>query len=286
VGERIDLRLEIAPEVGAITVDPNELEQALLNMAANARDAMPNGGTLTIALHNLTQHDGRVSPYLTAASDDTVAIEVRDTGQGMDEATQQHLFEPFFTTKGPGRGTGLGLASVYGLVKASHGGIDLQSAPGQGTTIRLRFPRTHHSPDDPEPARAPARMPGTETILLVEDEPALREATQRILQSNGYTVIVASDARDARHQLQVYPGRVHLVLTDVIMPGESGPALATELVRTHPDLRVLYISGYTADELGTHGLARADAPLLPKPFTIDQLTQKLREVLAGPPGQI
>lgn len=286
IGERIQFRLEIAPDVGAITVDPTELEQALLNMAANARDAMPDGGTLTIRLHNLEQHDALVSPYLTATSEDTVAIEVEDTGHGMDAFTQQHLFEPFFTTKGPGRGTGLGLASVYGMVKASQGGIDIQSAPGQGTTLRLRFPRTQDVPDHPEPAQAAGRTPGTETILLVEDEPTVRETTARILQSNGYTVIVASDARDARSRWQLHPGRIHLLLTDVIMPGESGPTLAADLVRSHPDLRVLYISGYTADELGTHGLTRPDAPLLRKPFTIDQLTQKLRDVLAGPPGLI
>jgi len=257
-----------------------------LNMAANARDAMPDGGILTIRVGNAIQGAVRVSPYLIAESDDTVSIEVRDTGQGMDEATQQHLFEPFFTTKGPGRGTGLGLASVYGMVKASRGGIDIQSTPGLGTTLRLRFPRTQHTPDHPEPTQAAPRLPGTETILLVEDEPTVRETTQRILQSNGYTVIVASDARDARSQLQIHPGKVQLLLTDVIMPGESGPVLAADLIRTHPDLRVLYISGYTADELGAHGLARPDAPLLPKPFTIDQLAQKLRDVLAGPPGQI
>jgi len=286
IGERIQLRLEIAQEVGAIIVDPAELEQALLNMAANARDAMPDGGILTIRVGNAIQGAVRVSPYLIAESDDTVSIEVRDTGQGMDEATQQHLFEPFFTTKGPGRGTGLGLASVYGMVKASRGGIDIQSTPGLGTTLRLRFPRTQHTPDHPEPTQAAPRLPGTETILLVEDEPTVRETTQRILQSNGYTVIVASDARDARSQLQIHPGKVQLLLTDVIMPGESGPVLAADLIRTHPDLRVLYISGYTADELGAHGLARPDAPLLPKPFTIDQLAQKLRDVLAGPPGQI
>ena len=286
LGERIQLRLEIARDAGAITVDPNELEQALLNMAANARDAMPEGGTLTISLRNHVQDDTQLTPYLAAASEDTVAIEMRDTGQGMDLSTQQHLFEPFFTTKERGRGTGLGLASVYGLVKASNGGIDVESAPGRGTTIRLRFPRTHAVPDAPEPIPARPRVPGTETILLVEDEPIVRETTQRILQTHGYTVLAAVDSRDARNQLQIHSGKIQVLLTDVILPGESGPALAADLIRSHPELRVLYISGYTADELGPHGLARPDAPLLRKPFTIDQLTQKLRIVLAGPPGQV
>ncbi|HJV48994.1 MAG TPA: ATP-binding protein [Geothrix sp.] len=286
VGERIQLRLEIAPEVGAITVDPNDLEQALLNLAANARDAMPQGGLLTIALRRSVPGDARASSHLRAAAPDRVTIEVRDTGLGMDEATQQHLFEPFFTTKGPGRGTGLGLASVYGMVKASHGGIDILSSPGQGTTIRLQFPRAQGEPEPAESAPPQVHAPGTETVLLVEDEAAVRETTQRILEAHGYTVLAASDAKEARLQLQRHPTGIHVLLTDVIMPGESGPALAADLVRTHPDLRVLYISGYTADELGPHGLARPDAPLLRKPFTIAQLTERLREVAEGPAGRI
>ncbi|GLH74702.1 hypothetical protein GETHLI_32040 [Geothrix limicola] len=286
IGERIQLQLHIAPDAGAITVDPNDLEQALLNLAANARDAMPEGGFLTVSLRRSTAEDASASSHLSTAASDRVTIEVTDTGQGMDEFTQAHLFEPFFTTKGPGRGTGLGLASVYGMVKAAHGGIDILSSPGQGTTIRLQFPRTQGQPEPQETSARPARVPGTETVLLVEDEPAVRETTQRILEAHGYTVLVASDARDARQQIQVHPGHIHLLLTDVIMPGESGPALAADLVRAHPDLRVLYISGYTADELGPHGLARPDAPLLRKPFTIEQLTERLRAVAEGPAGRI
>jgi len=284
VGERIQLQLDLAADVGAILVDPNELEQALLNMAANARDAMPDGGTLSIRVANSTEAETESSPFLTPASADTVTIEVTDTGLGMSEATRKHLFEPFFTTKGPGRGTGLGLASVYGMVQAAHGGITVQSSPGRGTTLRLQLPRTQAVPELTEAAQPRQRVPGTETILLVEDEPSVRETTQQILQAFGYKVIVASDARDARQQFQVHPGPVQLLLTDVIMPGESGPKLARDLVQTHPDLRVLYISGYPADELGNQGLIRPDAPLLRKPFSLDQLAWKVREVLAGPPG--
>ena len=286
LGERIRLAVDIEPGIWPITIDPNELEQALLNMAANARDAMPDGGRLTLTLHNLTVPEPVVTPYLPISAGDAVALEVTDTGTGMDEATLQHLFEPFFTTKSRGKGTGLGLASIYGLVKASHGGIDIRSKPGQGTTLRLVFPRSVDSPETEQAKSGPHPMPGWETILLVEDEPTVRESTERSLIASGYNVLAAANADEARLIFRTCPDGVHLLLTDVIMPGDSGPALAAELVKAQPALRVLYMSGYTANELGPHGLARPDAPLLRKPFTIAQLTQRLRSILAGPPGQI
>jgi PAS domain S-box-containing protein len=286
LGERIRLVLDLDRGVWPVRIDPNELEQALLNMAANARDAMPDGGRLTLTLQNLTVPEALVTPYLPIATGEAVALDVTDSGTGMDEATLQHLFEPFFTTKARGKGTGLGLASVYGLVKASQGGIDVQSSPGCGTTIRLVFPRASAAPDEDDTVSGPQPIHGCETVLLVEDEPSVRESTQRSLTANGYVVLAAGDADEARAIFRNRSADIHLLLTDVIMPGDSGPALAAELVKSHPGLRVLYMSGYTANELGPHGLARPEAPLLRKPFTMGQLTRRLRAVLAGPPGRI
>jgi len=286
LGERVPLDLVLVGQLWPITIDPNGLEQALLNMAANARDAMPDGGRLTLRLENLRIPEPRPTPYLPIAAGEAVALEVTDTGTGMDEATLQHLFEPFFTTKIRGKGTGLGLASVYGLLKASKGGIEVQSRPGEGTTIRLVFPRAAGHPETMEAFSGPHPVQGFETLLLVEDEPSVRESIQRSLEANGYTVLAAADAEEARAVFRAQPDGIHLLLTDVIMPGVSGPTLAAELVASHPGLRVLYMSGYTADELGPHGLARPDAPLLRKPFTVGQLTGRLRAILTGPPGRV
>lgn len=286
VGERVQVILDLDCQGGAIAVDPNALEQAILNLAANARDAMPQGGTLTLHLHPARGDEAHLSSFLPAPIGEQIILEVTDTGQGMDEATQSHLFEPFFTTKERGRGTGLGLSSVYGMVKASEGGLEVGTIPGHGTTIRLRFPLSREASESLVSGPNEVMQPGTGTILLVEDEPTVRETTQRILEISGFHVLAARDALDARDQLQRHSGQVHLLLTDVIMPGESGPTLAADLVRAQPNLHVLYISGYTADELGPHGLARPDAPLLRKPFTINQLNGRIREVLDGPPGVV
>lgn len=286
VGEPVHLHLDLACDGGSITVDPNAFEQAVLNLAANARDAMPQGGTLSLRLFAAHGDEPPLTPFLPSPPGPQILLEVTDTGEGMDEVTQSHLFEPFFTTKERGRGTGLGLASVYGMVKASEGGLEVGSSVDQGTTIRLRFPRSQESCESTASGPYEVLQPGTETILLVEDEPTVRETTQRILEISGFQVLAATDALDARAQLLAHPGHVDLLLTDVIMPGESGPTLAAGLVRLQPDLHVLYISGYTADELGPHGLARPDAPLLRKPFTIEQLNRRLREVLDGPPGLV
>ncbi len=286
LGERIPLMLDLAPDVWPITMDPSELEQALLNMAANSRDAMAEGGVLTLRLRNEVVAETLITPYLPIAPGETVILEVVDTGTGMEEKTLEHLFEPFFTTKGRGKGTGLGLASVYGLMKASQGGLDVWSTPGNGTTLRLAFRRAPGPVDAVATASGAEALRGSETILLVEDEPAVLESTQRSLLPHGYQVLVARDAEEARLVFKAHSASISLLLTDVIMPGDSGPVLAAELVALHPSLRVLYMSGYTANELGPHGLARPDAPLLRKPFTVSQLTQRLRGILTGPPGRV
>jgi len=286
LGEQVRLVLDLDPQAWSITMDPNELEQALLNLAANSRDAMPEGGKLTLRLHNQRLQETIITPYLPIASGESVILDVTDSGTGMDEATLQHLFEPFFTTKLRGKGTGLGLASVYGLLKSAQGGIDVWSKPGDGTTIRLVFPRSTAPVEAPAAPSGPEALRGSETILLVEDEPAVRQSIQGSLMANGYKVLAAQDADEARWIFRGNPAAIDLLLTDVIMPGDSGPVLAADLVASHPSLRVLYMSGYTANELGPHGLARPDAPLVRKPFTVAQLTHRLRGILAGPPGRV
>jgi PAS domain S-box-containing protein len=279
IGERIRLTTAIDPLAGHTRVDPSDVEQALLNLAANARDAMPEGGTLTLAVRDEDLAEPMTSPFLTAPAGPYVVLEVEDTGTGMDEATRARIFEPFFSTKARGEGTGLGLAGVYGMVKRAGGGITVESLPGKGTRIRMLLPRVVAEPARDSERRGPRdRTPGWETILLVEDDTAVRSATNRILLAAGYTVLTARDAAEAKRVMRDHPGKVHLLLSDVIMPGESGPSLAAELVGDQPGLRVLFMSGYTGDELRGHNVDRQ--ALLRKPFTVEQLTAKVHEMLA------
>ncbi|MFI5336311.1 MAG: ATP-binding protein [Opitutales bacterium] len=284
-GPGLTLHIRIDPGAGLVRVDPNGLEQALLNFAANARDATPGGGTLTLSVEKAVLRETLATPYLAVPPGRYVVIRAADTGSGMDEATRARLFEPFFTTKARGKGTGLGLASSYGMVKEAGGGLSVDTQPGRGTTFNLWLPELDEvaaAPAAPVPAEEALR--GTETILIVEDEEPVRLATERILMLRGYTVLSASDADEARRVLQAHAGPLHLLLTDVIMPGQSGPQLAAELVKLRPDLRVLFMSGYTGQELGSHGLGRSQTNLLQKPFSVDELTVRVRSVLAGPAG--
>ena len=284
VGPGMNVTIEVEAGAGMVKVNPDAFEQAMLNLAANARDASAAGSKLTFTIRPVTLHEPLASAYLAAPRGRYVVIEAADTGAGMDEVTRSKLFEPFFTTKERGRGTGLGLASIYGTVKTAGGGITVQTQPGKGTTIGLWLPEIAAGPAGVVSGPV-AAVGGSETILLVEDEDLVRQATQRILVAKGYRVLAASDANDARRVLSDHPGRVELLLTDVMMPGQSGPVLAADLVKQRPDLRVLYMSGYTGNELGAHGLENADARLLVKPFSVDQLTSRLRQVLAGPAGK-
>jgi len=279
IGERIRLTTSIDPLAGHTRVDPSDVEQALLNLAANARDAMPEGGALTLAVRDEDLAEPMVSPFLTATAGPYVLLEVEDTGTGMDEATRARIFEPFFSTKARGEGTGLGLAGVYGMVKRAGGGITVESLQGKGTRIRMLLPRITAEASPESQRRGPRdTTPGWETILLVEDDTAVRSATNRILLAAGYTVLTARDATEAKRVMSNHPGKVHLLLSDVIMPGESGPSLAAEMVRDQPGLRVLFMSGYTGDELRGHNVDRQ--ALLRKPFTVEQLTAKVHEMLA------
>ena len=284
-GANLTVAIRIEPGTGPVRVPPVELEQMLTNLTANARDASPPGRTVTLSVRRAVLREPLASPHLTAPPGRYVVIEASDTGSGMDENARARLFEPFFTTKPRGQGKGLGLASMYGTVKAAGGGITVQTEPGRGTTFAIWLPETEPEEATPTPAARPAPTPGgSETILLVEDEPPVRLVTERALQTMGYQVLTACDADDAEKVLGAHPGPVHLLLTDVIMPGRSGPALAAELVRQRPDLRVLFMSGYTSRELEAQGLGHAVARLLVKPFSLDELNARLRQVLAGPAG--
>jgi two-component system, cell cycle sensor histidine kinase and response regulator CckA len=279
LSENVDLTIRTAPGVGFVKADPVQMEQVLLNLVVNARDAMPKGGRLTIstAARHIDFDSGEGESYIRAG--DYVTLSVADTGTGMDAATRERIFEPFFTTKEVGKGTGLGLATVYGIVKQSSGHIGVDSEPGHGTTFYVLLPRV-----EPEEAAArKTKMPethkhGSGTILLAEDEPLLRELGETILKQAGYKVLTAADSDAIKALVAEYSGTIDLLLTDVIMPGISGPELVHLVRETRPNIRVLYMSGYANDEIDD--LDR-DAGFLQKPFTPSELTAKVAEALGS-----
>ena len=276
VGEDVVLQTVLAENLWPCRADLGQLEQVIMNLAVNARDAMPGGGQLTLATSNLTIDD----PAARLPVGEYVCLTVTDSGCGMDAATQARLFEPFFTTKEVGRGTGLGLATVYGIVKQSEGFILVDSALGRGTTFRVLLPRTQ-AVASPLAAGPPRRdsPAGAEVILLVEDEVSVRTMTQRLLQRGGYTVLSAGSASEAEKLFASHPGPVHLLLTDIVMPGPNGIELSTRLRRQRPELAVLYISGYAEGSLPARSALPAGAMLLAKPFSSDVLLGRVREVL-------
>jgi CheY-like chemotaxis protein len=280
LGENIGLQLEAEAALGLVKVDPVQLEQAVINLAVNARDAMPGGGRLTIETRNAVLDEGYVEQHPDARPGRYVRVAVSDSGHGMDAATQARIFEPFFTTKGPGRGTGLGLAMVYGFVKQSGGHIDTESEVGRGTTFKVYLPRADETTPSSRSAQDIVMLPGgTETILLVEDQDAVRLFARQVLLAGGYAVLEARGGEEAFQVAQQCPGPIHLLVTDVVMPRMSGPQLAELLVRDRPDLRVLFVSGY-ADEATTRcEMAEAGSAFLQKPFNRVRLAQKVREVL-------
>ena len=280
LGEDIEFSLTLHTAAAFTEVDPGQFEQAIINLAVNARDAMPSGGRLLIetseadVVERLSNPDVRAGRY--------VRVTVRDSGAGMDDATQARIFEPFFTTKGPGQGTGLGLAMVYGFVQQSGGFIDVNSAPGAGTAFDIYLPVA--LPASPEPLREPEpeRIPtGTETILIVEDETAVRAFARGVLESSGYTVLVAPDGEDGLARATAYEGRLDLLLTDLVMPRVGGRQLAETLRRGRPDLKVLFMSGYTDQPVPT-GDGGANGGFLQKPFVAAELVRKVRRVLDAP----
>jgi len=278
IGEDINLRTVLGRQLGRVRADPTQIEQVILNLAVNARDAMPRGGALTIEVDN--GEAGRIDVPEAGTVGPTVKLVVRDTGVGISPEIQPHLFEPFFTTKAPGEGTGLGLATVYGIVKQSGGHIGIASAPGAGTTVTIWLPSSDDAAETAAVSgRETAGSRGRETILLVEDEPDIRDFVGEVLKSRGYTVLEARDGEDALRVVEQHPEPLHLVLTDVVMPRLGGRELVTRLLARHPHLAVLYMSGYTDDALGARGVLEAGAILLAKPFTPQQLVAKVRQVL-------
>ena len=281
LGEDIDFVQALAPDLGVVQADPGQIEQVLMNLVINARDAMPEGGALTIETSNVEIDEEYATTHVAVKPGSYVQLAVTDTGCGMDEQTRARLFEPFFTTKEKGKGTGLGLSTVYGIVKQSGGNVWVYSELGQGTTFKIYLPRELSATTAMaiKPSTAPMRSTGTETILVVEDEEALRKVAKRGLEGAGYRVLTASDGHDALLVSAQHAGDIHLLLTDVVMPRMSGRAVAQELLKTRPTLKVVYMSGYTDDAIVHHGVLDAGTPFLAKPFTSADLTRKAREVL-------
>ena len=287
IGEDILFTTVLHPKTGNVRADPGQLEQVIVNLAVNARDAMPNGGSLTIETRNVELDQSYTAEHPNVKPGHYVLLAVTDTGVGMTTETKARIFEPFFTTKARGKGTGLGLATVYGIVQQTGGHIWPYSEPGQGTTMRVYLPRVDEPADLIEHPieTTPTALRGTETILLVEDEAPVRSITRQLLQRNGYTVLEASDGQTALALVDGVQHGTHvdLLLTDVIMPGMSGRALAAELMARRPALRVLFMSGYTDDAVVRHGMLEPGLAYLEKPFRPPTLLRKVREVLQAPP---
>ena len=280
IGEDILLETNLTPNLHAVLADPGQMEQVLLNLVVNARDAMPTGGRLTLETANIELDQVYLSTHLEAPLGPAVMLAVTDTGQGMDKQTQAQIFEPFFTTKTVGQGTGLGLSTVYGIVKQSGGDIHVYSEPGQGTTFKIYLPavETAAGPLSPEQAQPEVRG-GSETILLVEDEEMVRSLTLTVLEEEGYTLLEARQGEEALILARTHPGAIDLLITDVVMPEMSGRGLAGQLTALRPGLKVLYISGYTDDAVVRHGLLTAEVEFLSKPFSPTVLAGKVRAVL-------
>lgn len=279
IGEDIELVILPAPALRHVKADPGQIEQVLMNLALNARDAMPKGGKLTIETANVTVDEAFARRHLISPGPYAM-LSVTDTGLGMDADIQAHIFEPFFTTKEPGKGTGLGLATVYGIVKQSGGNVFVYSEPGRGATCKIYLPRV----DEPLTALEAAKpiiepVSGTETILLVEDEESVRELVSKVLQRNGYTILEARHGEEAVDLCTKFEGDIHLLVTDVVMPRMSGREVAETLQPTRPTMKVLYLSGYTDDEVVRHGVLESMTAFLQKPFTPDALARKVRDVL-------
>ncbi len=280
IGEDIELTTSVDPDLGRVKADQGQIEQVIMNLAVNARDAMPEGGKLTLETANVELGEDYADHHPLVAPGPYVLLAVTDNGMGMDAETQAHIFEPFFTTKEPGKGTGLGLATVYGVIKQSGGYIWVYSELGQGTTFKIYLPRVDAPVQTAPHSVAPAKsLQGSETILLVEDEESLRTLTLGLLQRHGYAVLAASSGAQALEIARRHQGRIHLLLTDVVMPGISGRALAEHLLALHPGIKVLYMSGYTKFAISHHGVLEEGPSLLQKPFTRDALLGKMREVL-------
>ena len=280
MGEQVSLRVTLGQYAGNVRGDAGQLEQVIVNLAINARDAMAAGGTLTIETANIELGENHVEAGQLAAAGRYVTIAVSDTGLGISPETRARMFEPFFTTKEQGKGTGLGLSTVYGIVQQSGGFIGVSSEPGRGATFTVYFPRVDTPAEPLTPARRVHGTPrGTETILLAEDDEPLRKLVREYLERLGYQVIPAASAGEALAQARRYKGSIHLLLTDVVMPGEGGRELAARLAAVRPEARTLFMSGHTDATIVDHGILEPGIHYLQKPFTPAVLARRLREVL-------
>lgn len=278
IGEDITFRLQTATPIDMIKVDPGKIEQVVINLAVNARDAMPNGGILEVETKNIFLDHAFCEMHKGADPGNYVLLSVHDTGKGIDNETMKHIFEPFFTTKEIGKGTGLGLATVYGIVRQSGGYIDVQSQEGSGTTVAIYLPRVDKVPETVEKHESKVAEGKNETILFVEDDDMVRNMVAAVLEQYGYNVIEAENGSVAMKRCE-QEDKIHLMITDVVMPGTSGPDLVRQIITMQPEMKVLYISGYTDDAIVHHGVLDENTPFLQKPFTPQKLALKVQELL-------
>ena len=289
IGEDIELRVSLHPDVGNIKADPVQLEQVIMNLVVNARDAMPKGGKLTIETSNVYLDQTYAKEHMSVEPGNYVMMAISDTGCGMDKETRQRIFEPFFTTKAQGKGTGLGLSTVYGIVKQSGGNIWVYSEEDRGTTFKIYFPQVMEDAEDYRRATPRIEAPrGSETILLVEDADWVRKLARQVLERAGYRVVEAGSADAALRIIETSHNgaTIDLVLTDVVMPGMSGNDMSKQLLAMRPDLPVLYMSGYTDDAIVQHGVLEPGINFIQKPFSPDALALKVREVLDAKPQSL
>ena len=279
IGEDVTLTSVCTPDLGKVRADPGQIEQVLLNLVVNARDAMAGGGELTLETANVTLGDDYVAKHPEITAGEYVMVSVSDTGVGIDAATLPQIFEPFFTTKAPGRGTGLGLATCYGIVKQSGGSIWVYSEVGKGTIFKIYLPRVWDAASARQPAVATPAAGGTETLLVVEDNDMVRRLAVRVLAARGYHVLEAGDGAEALRVYTAHPGQIDLVVTDVVLPLMSGKELADKLRQLRPGIKILYTSGYTENTIVHHGVVDADVHFLPKPYLPSDLAERVRAVL-------
>jgi two-component system cell cycle sensor histidine kinase/response regulator CckA len=284
IGENIELHTRLANDLGRTRADAGQIEQVIMNLVVNSKDAMLNGGKITIQSSNVHLGDDLRRLYNYIQPGPYVMLSIGDTGHGMDRETQSRIFEPFFTTKEKGKGTGLGLSTVYGIIKQSGGYVFAQSEVGRGTTFRIYLPRVE---DSAEPCSAPASQAasgGSETVLLVEDEESVRQLVRETLQAKGYQVLEAENGEAALLIANAHQGSIDVLITDVVMPGMSGRELSKKLYEARPKTKVLYLSGYTEDAIMHQGVFEAGTAFLQKPFTLQMLSRKVRDVLRGSRG--
>ncbi|MEW6127444.1 MAG: ATP-binding protein [Acidobacteriota bacterium] len=287
IGEDVELHINPKENLVNIFADPGQIEQVIMNLAVNARDAMPEGGHLTIKTYDLMITENYVKESFQVEAGRYVVLEIADTGMGMEKATLKRIFEPFFTTKDLGKGTGLGLSTVYGIVKQVNGFIEVDSECGQGTVFKIFFPvAAIQREQERQAAIRSTPQNGSGTILLVEDDVAVRELTREILEASGYTMLVANHTVEALHIAKTHPGTINLLLTDVVMPYMNGRYLADEVVKTRPDIKVLYVSGYTDDAVVLNRVLKEGLAFLQKPFLPGELMRKVRDVLKGKTNSI